>query len=212
MHLIRKILAVVLLTALILVVGAGNIIAFLQQKGTETVDEVKKLVVSEVEPSDADEEDYSQEEQVYETKLEGFSVGGNMSETENPEDDAESDEESDKNTKKDKKKDNKKKDSSEVDSDSETDGFVFSNSDSEYLTKKQLKKLTKEEETIARNELYARRGYIFSKNQEMKEYFESQSWYVGEFENQEEVDAMFNDYERANKELFIEYEKEKGWR
>lgn len=209
MHLIRKILAVVLLTALILVVGAGNIIAFLQQKGTETVDEVKKLVVAEVEPSDTEEEDYSQEEQVYETKLEGFSVGGNMSETGDSENDTESDAESDKNTKKDKKND-KKKDSSE--SDSETDGFIFSNSDSEYLTKKQLKKLTKEEETIARNELYARRGYIFSKNQEMKEYFESQSWYVGEFEDQAEVDAMFNDYERANKELFIEYEKEKGWR
>ena len=210
MHLIRKILAVVLLTAVILVVGAGNIIAFLQQKGAETVDEVKKLVVAEVEPSEEDEEDYSQEEQVYETKLEGFSVGGNMTEVEDPEDDANSDAESDKDTEKNKKKD-KKKDSSESDSE-ETEGFIFSNSDSTYLTKKQLWKLTKEEETIARNELYARRGYIFSKNQEMKEYFESQPWYVGEYENQEDVDAMFNDYERANKELFIEYEREKGWR
>lgn len=210
MHLIRKILAVVLLTAVILVVGAGNIIAFLQQKGAETVDEVKKLVVAEVEPSEEDEEDYSQEEQVYETKLEGFSVGGNMTEVEDPEDDANSDAESDKDTEKNKKKD-KKKDSSESDSE-ETEGFIFSNSDSTYLTKKQLRKLTKEEETIARNELYARRGYIFSKNQEMKEYFESQPWYVGEYENQEDVDAMFNDYERANKELFIEYEREKGWR
>ena len=44
MHLIRKILAVVLLAAVILVVGAGNIIAFLQQKGTETVDEVKRFL------------------------------------------------------------------------------------------------------------------------------------------------------------------------
>lgn len=209
MHLIRKILAVVLLTAVILVVGAGNIIAFLQQKGAETVDEVKKLAVTEVEPSDADDEDYSQEEQVYETKLEGFSVGGNMAETESSEEDKKSDAESDKNTKKDKKKD-KKKDSSE--DDSETDVFIFSNSDSEYLTKRQLRKLTKEEETIARNELYARRGYIFSKNQEMKEYFESQSWYVGEIDDQAEVDAMFNEYEKANKELFIEYEREKGWR
>ena len=148
MHLIRKILAVVLLAAVILVVGAGNIIAFLQQKGTETVDEVKKLAVTEVEPSDADDEDYSQEEQVYETKLEGFSVGGNMAETESSEKDKKNDAESDKNTKKDKKKD-KKKDSSE--DDSETDGFIFSNSDSEYLTKRQLRKLTKEEETIARN-------------------------------------------------------------
>ena len=108
MHLIRKILAVVLLTAVILVVGAGNIIAFLQQKGAETVDEVKKLVVAEVEPSEEDEEDYSQEEQVYETKLEGFSVGGNMTEVEDPEDDANSDAESDKDTEKNKKKDKKK--------------------------------------------------------------------------------------------------------
>ena len=133
-----------------------------------------------------------------------------MTEVEDPEDDANSDAESDKDTEKNKKKD-KKKDSSESDSE-ETEGFIFSNSDSTYLTKKQLRKLPKEEETIARNELYARRGYIFSKNQEMKEYFESQPWYVGEYENQEDVDAMFNDYERANKELFIEYEREKGWR
>lgn len=206
MHLIRKILAVVLLTAVILVVGAGNIIAFLQQKGTETIDEVKKLAVTEVEPSDSDEEYYSQEEQVYETKLDGFSIGGNTSEVDVSAKGGEDEEESDKSTKK-----NKKKKDTESDSE-ENDSFIFSNSDSEYLTKKQLRKLTKEEETIARNELYARRGYIFSKNQEMKEYFESQSWYVGVYEDQEEVDAMFNDYERANKELFIEYEKDKGWR
>lgn len=206
MHLIRKILAVVLLTAVILVVGAGNIIAFLQQKGTETIDEVKKLAVTEVEPSDSDEEYYSQEAQVYETKLDGFSVGGNTSEVDVSAQGGEEEDETDKSTKKNKKK----KDTTSASE--ENDSFIFSNSDSEYLTKKQLRKLTKEEETIARNELYARKGYIFSKNEEMKEYFESQSWYVGVYEDQEEVDAMFNDYERANKELFIEYEKDKGWR
>jgi len=54
--------------------------------------------------------------------------------------------------------------------------FVFSNSDCAYLTQSQVSSLTNYQLGIARNEIYARHGYIFS-TQKYITYFNSQSWY-----------------------------------
>lgn len=55
--------------------------------------------------------------------------------------------------------------------------FVFPSSDRVYLTPSQVSSLTNYELGIARNEIYARHGYIFSTPKYIK-YFNSQSWYT----------------------------------
>lgn len=54
--------------------------------------------------------------------------------------------------------------------------FVFYNSDCSYITQSQVSNLTNFELGIARNEIYARHGYIFSLEQ-FRAYFNAQNWY-----------------------------------
>ena len=46
----------------------------------------------------------------------------------------------------------------------------------------------------------------------LKSYFESKSWYEGTIEPEDFDDSVFNEYEIANRDLIVEYEKEKGYR
>lgn len=93
---------------------------------------------------------------------------------------------------------------------SENNGdYIFPDSDSRKLKKSEVKKLSKKELRYARNELYARHGYIF-KDEELKNYFESKSWYTpsvaGDDFNDEEY---FNKYEIANRNLIKKIEAAK---
>lgn len=90
------------------------------------------------------------------------------------------------------------------------DEFIFPDSDSRRLSETELWDLTAEECKIARNEIYARHGYIFS-TEDMKTYFESKSWYVGIYTNAEFNDKWFNEYENYNKDMILKYEKSKGY-
>ena len=87
--------------------------------------------------------------------------------------------------------------------------YIFPDSDSRKLKKSEVKKLSKKELRYARNELYARHGYIFE-DEELKDYFESKSWYTpsvaGEDFNDEEY---FNEYEIANRNLIKKIEAKK---
>ncbi|KFN01359.1 YARHG domain-containing protein [Bacillus clarus] len=55
-------------------------------------------------------------------------------------------------------------------------GFFFPDSDIRKLTSADLRYLSKEQLKIARNEIYARHGYIFQ-TEDMQAYFSKQSWY-----------------------------------
>ncbi|MGX5489597.1 TcaA 3rd/4th domain-containing protein [Bacillus cereus] len=55
-------------------------------------------------------------------------------------------------------------------------GFIFPDSDIRKLTSTDLTYLSKEQLKIARNEIYARHGYIFQ-TKDMQAYFAKQSWY-----------------------------------
>lgn len=93
--------------------------------------------------------------------------------------------------------------------------FIFPDSDSRYLERQELEGLSQRELSIARNEIYARRGRKFN-SEELQEYFEKQSWYEPQY-TPEEFDAMGGDsflnvYELANKDLIVEIEEEKGYR
>lgn len=70
------------------------------------------------------------------------------------------------------------------------------------LTSRDLITMSKYELKIMRNEIFARHGYIF-KTDEMKSYFNSQSWYEPMYDN---VDIMLNSIEKRNIILIKEYE------
>lgn len=74
----------------------------------------------------------------------------------------------------------------------------------EILIKGILWNFDKRELKIMRNEIFARHGYIF-KTKEMKSYFESQTWYVGNLDN---VNNKLTDLEKLNIRLIKGAEKE----
>lgn len=105
-------------------------------------------------------------------------------------------------------------DDSEIDEDNENekDEYVLPNSDSEYISKSDLKGLTKEECRLALNELYARHGRKFD-DKSYREYFSQFDWYEPSIDPEDfDESAIFNDIEIANRNLIVDYEKKKGWR
>ncbi len=90
--------------------------------------------------------------------------------------------------------------------------YLFANSDSAYLSKSDVSSLSREELNLAINEIYARRGRIFS-DPALSSYFKSKSWYDPKY-NAEEFSAnvTFNSYEQANLQLMVNEQSEKGYR
>lgn len=93
----------------------------------------------------------------------------------------------------------------------DSNGYIFPDSNSTYLTTDQLKGLTKDQLLYARNEIYARRGRQFNMDQ-LKRYFGGKLWYSplydpSTFDNT----VALNDYERANANLILEYEHSLGY-
>lgn len=83
--------------------------------------------------------------------------------------------------------------------------YVFPYSDSQYLTESDFVGLTAEDCRIARNEIYARHGRIFS-DEVLQAYFETCSWYYGWIAPEKFDDNVLNDVERYNLELIRSYE------
>ena len=83
----------------------------------------------------------------------------------------------------------------------------------EYLSMEDLYLLSKDEVALLRNELYARHGYSF-KNETYRNFFMDKTWYYPDPNLTEsgKVESRFNSYEKANKEIIIQYEKDMGWR
>lgn len=71
------------------------------------------------------------------------------------------------------------------------------------LTEEDLSGLSKEELRIARNEIYARHGYIF-KSADLREYFKSKSWYQEVFSSTTQFDL--NEYEHYNVDFIKRHE------
>lgn len=89
--------------------------------------------------------------------------------------------------------------------------FILPDSSTRYLTKSDLYGLTSEQCRLARNEIYARHGRMFS-DEGLQRYFESFSWYTPSIAPEDFQEAVLNDYEVANRDLIVEYEKEQGYR
>ncbi|MCD8181619.1 MAG: YARHG domain-containing protein [Firmicutes bacterium] len=88
--------------------------------------------------------------------------------------------------------------------------YLF-DSDKQYITTDYLDTKTQDEVRLILNEMYARHGYIFQLEQ-YQEYFGKQSWYTPRYESAETAESYFNDYEKENKKIIVNYETSKGWR
>ena len=84
-------------------------------------------------------------------------------------------------------------------------------SDEEIITWEYLSAKSQEEVRLLLNEIYARHGYIFS-SPEYITYFTSKPWYEEKYHLAEDAEREFNETERANKEIIVNYEKSRGWR
>jgi len=86
--------------------------------------------------------------------------------------------------------------------------WMFYDSDSRYLDDDDLSGLSDWELKVARNEIFARHGRGFS-SEDLKEYFESKSWYEEKY-SPDEFDSKHSDelnkYEKKNVEFIADYE------
>ena len=82
-------------------------------------------------------------------------------------------------------------------------------SDSAYITMADVNGLSKYDVALIRNEIYARKGYVF-KTAEYRNYFNSQAWYKPN--PKANTNIVLNAYEKANVDFRKAYEQSKGWR
>lgn len=93
-----------------------------------------------------------------------------------------------------------------------SDDYILPNSDSEYISDRDLDGLTADECRLALNEIYARHGRKFN-DPDYRAYFNSKSWYNGTIDPDDFDDtALFNKYELANRDYIIDYEKRMGYK
>ena len=89
------------------------------------------------------------------------------------------------------------------------DGSVFPDSNTSYLTKEEIEKLSTEEIQYAINEVYARHGLKFTKKSN-QEKFEKKKWYTGTVDDQDDI--TLNRYEKKNVNLMADILEERGAR
>ncbi len=83
--------------------------------------------------------------------------------------------------------------------------YMISGSDTRYIDDYELNYLTWEQLCFARNEIYARHGYIFNVK-EVREHFESMSWYTGTTTSDNFNSSVLNSYEKSNIDTIMDYE------
>ncbi len=83
--------------------------------------------------------------------------------------------------------------------------YIFYDSAVRYLTDAEVSNLSLQQMCYAKNEIYARRGYIFQ-SQELRDYFGSKSWYYPTVPAQSFSDQVFNNVEMTNIGLLKKYE------
>ena len=74
-----------------------------------------------------------------------------------------------------------------------------------YLDEMDLAGMSAYDCKLARNEIYARHGYIF-KSDDLVKYFNSQSWYYPQYNSSSFKDDWLNEYEKANIAMIKAYE------
>jgi hypothetical protein len=79
--------------------------------------------------------------------------------------------------------------------------YILPGSNRKLLTRSELEALTKKELNFARNEIFARHGYIFKKDV-YREYFSKQDWYS---EDPNFSESNLNEIEKENVQIIIKF-------
>lgn len=90
-------------------------------------------------------------------------------------------------------------------------GYILPESNTRYLTMADLAGLNADQCRLARNEIYARYGRMFD-DAALQAYFNSCAWYHGTIPADQFNDNVLNEYEKANRDLIVQYEQEQGYR
>ena len=86
-----------------------------------------------------------------------------------------------------------------------SDEYILPNSDTVRLTEDDIEDLTLRELNYAKNEIYARHGRKFD-SKELRDYFNSKSWYDGTIDPDDFSDNLLSQIERDNVNLLKEAE------
>ena len=84
--------------------------------------------------------------------------------------------------------------------------YIIPNSDNVLLKENDIKNLSAMQLTYARNEIYARHGYVFE-SEELNSYFRAKSWYSPVTDNSR---VKLNDTETANVKMIKSYQEAHG--
>ena len=82
--------------------------------------------------------------------------------------------------------------------------YIFPDSSSKYLSDDEVKVKSKEDLSYARNEIFARHGYVF-KEEPYVTYFNNKSWYIKN-PSYDGNDSCLNEYEKSNIEIIKKWE------
>lgn len=91
----------------------------------------------------------------------------------------------------------------------DTYSYVIPDSGSRYLTRDELSSYSGLYLMLARNEIYAKHGYMFN-DQNIQRYFNYKDWYYGYVPSQNFSDAVFNEYEAYNISQIVAEENSRG--
>lgn len=86
-----------------------------------------------------------------------------------------------------------------------SDDYILPQSSSQYITDADLAGLSEWEIRVARNEIYARHGRIFT-SPDLAEYFSQKSWYVPSIPADQFDNSYLNSIEIANLQVITRYE------
>ena len=102
--------------------------------------------------------------------------------------------------------------SSESSSDNDSPSYSSGDLNSSYLSQDDVSNMSNDELTMALNEIYARRGRIFT-SARLDSYFRSQDWYTPKYTAEEFANnVVFNDYEEHNINLILNEQSDRGMR
>ena len=86
------------------------------------------------------------------------------------------------------------------------DEYIFPDSDARYLDESDVIGMSAQKLSYGRNEIYARRGRIFT-SQELKDYFNAKKWYSADLTEVEFPYDSLNEYEKYNAKFLKEQEE-----
>lgn len=92
----------------------------------------------------------------------------------------------------------------------EKNGYILPESNQRFIKYNEILDFDTETLKLAKNEIYARHGYIFQ-TESIAEYFEGCGWYSPSVEASKFDDSVFSQYEIKNIQLLEDYEKASGY-